>query len=87
MVEIPPDDFPDIKVFHFKYVSAVHTLDSVTREFIFTLQFLFMPIFYLRNPEDIPWGRLEVDYVIESTDSDAAAAHLKVLTSFCFKFH
>ncbi|XP_062209412.1 glyceraldehyde-3-phosphate dehydrogenase, cytosolic-like isoform X2 [Phragmites australis] len=47
MVEIPPDDFPDIKVFHFK------------------------------NPEDIPWGRLEVDYVIESTDSDAAAAHLK----------
>jgi glyceraldehyde-3-phosphate dehydrogenase/erythrose-4-phosphate dehydrogenase len=36
-----------------------------------------------RNPEEIPWGEVGADYVIESTgvftDKDKAAAHLKVL--------
>ncbi|KAL6660285.1 hypothetical protein ACP70R_002407 [Stipagrostis hirtigluma subsp. patula] len=38
-------------------------------------------VFHLKNPKDIPWGMIGVDYVIESTglftDRDAAAAHLK----------
>jgi len=37
---------------------------------------------YNRNPEEIPWGEVGADYVIESTgvftDKDKAAAHLKV---------
>ncbi|KAL6649085.1 hypothetical protein ACP70R_013309 [Stipagrostis hirtigluma subsp. patula] len=82
MVGVPPGDFPDVKVFHLKYVLAVYALNAVTREFIFTCSFLsHMPIFDLRKPEDIPWGMIGVDYVIESTglftDRDAAAAHLK----------
>jgi glyceraldehyde-3-phosphate dehydrogenase/erythrose-4-phosphate dehydrogenase len=35
-----------------------------------------------RNPEEIPWGEVGADYVVESTgvftDKDKAAAHLKV---------
>jgi glyceraldehyde 3-phosphate dehydrogenase len=36
----------------------------------------------IRNPEEIPWGEVGADYVVESTgvftDKDKAAAHLKV---------
>ena len=35
-----------------------------------------------RNPEEIPWGEVGAEYIVESTgvftDKDKAAAHLKV---------
>lgn len=38
--------------------------------------------YFIRNPEEIPWGEAGADYVVESTgvftDQDKAAAHLKV---------
>ena len=38
-------------------------------------------VFGTRNPEEIPWGEVGADYVVESTgvftDKDKAAAHLK----------
>ncbi|XP_019457407.1 PREDICTED: glyceraldehyde-3-phosphate dehydrogenase, cytosolic-like [Lupinus angustifolius] len=38
-------------------------------------------VFGMRNPEEIPWGSVGADYVVESTgvftDKDKAAAHLK----------
>ncbi|KAJ1412703.1 hypothetical protein SESBI_20134 [Sesbania bispinosa] len=38
-------------------------------------------VFGARNPEEIPWGEVGADYVVESTgvftDKDKAAAHLK----------
>ena len=41
---------------------------------------------FIRNPEEIPWGKVEAEYVVESTgvftDKDKAAAHLKV----CYKY-
>ena len=37
---------------------------------------------FIRNPEEIPWGQVGAEYVVESTgvftDKDKAAAHLKV---------
>ncbi|OIW02984.1 hypothetical protein TanjilG_13621 [Lupinus angustifolius] len=40
-------------------------------------------VFGMRNPEEIPWGSVGADYVVESTgvftDKDKAAAHLKVI--------
>lgn len=42
-----------------------------------------------RNPEDIPWGEVGAEFVVESTgvftDKDKAAAHLKVC-HFCLIF-
>ena len=39
-------------------------------------------VFGTRNPEEIPWGEVGADFVVESTgvftDKDKAAAHLKV---------
>ncbi|OLP16571.1 type I glyceraldehyde-3-phosphate dehydrogenase [Leptolyngbya sp. 'hensonii'] len=41
----------------------------------------FIPCFSIRNPEELPWGQLGVDYVVESTglftDFEGAARHLK----------
>jgi len=38
-----------------------------------------------RNPEEIPWGSVGAEYVVESTgvftDKEKAAAHLKVQSS------
>ncbi|CAL0323020.1 unnamed protein product [Lupinus luteus] len=40
-------------------------------------------VFGMRNPEEIPWGSVGADYVVESTgvftDKDKAAAHIKVI--------
>ncbi|KVI05748.1 hypothetical protein Ccrd_015939 [Cynara cardunculus var. scolymus] len=40
-------------------------------------------VFGFRNPEEIPWGSVGADFVVESTgvftDKDKAAAHLKVI--------
>ena len=41
----------------------------------------FIPTTALRNPEELPWGKLGADYVVESTglftDADGAGKHLK----------
>lgn len=41
----------------------------------------FIPCFAMRNPAELPWGNLDVDYVVESTglftDFETASAHLK----------
>ena len=41
----------------------------------------FIPCFSIRNPEDLPWEKLGVDYVVESTglftDYEDASKHLK----------
>lgn len=40
----------------------------------------FIPCFSIRNPQELPWGKLGVDYVVESTglftDYDGASKHL-----------
>ena len=40
-----------------------------------------IPCFAIRNPEELPWGQLEVDYVVESTGlfttHETASKHLK----------
>lgn len=45
------------------------------------MQIIFLKLLY-RNPEEIPWGEVGAEYVVESTgvftDKDKAAAHLKV---------
>jgi len=38
--------------------------------------------YFIRNPEEIPWGQAGAEFIVESTgvftDQDKAAAHLKV---------
>lgn len=40
----------------------------------------FIPCFSIRNPQELPWGKMGVDYVVESTglftDYDGASKHL-----------
>lgn len=44
---------------------------------------------FFRNPEEIPWSEVGVDFVVESTgvftDKDKAAAHLKVFPDISFQ--
>ncbi len=41
----------------------------------------FIPCFAIRNPEELPWGQIGVDYVVESTGlfttHETASKHLK----------
>lgn len=48
----------------------------------YKLSAMFFNSYFIRNPEEIPWGEAGAEYVVESTgvftDKDKAAAHLKV---------
>lgn len=73
-----------VAVFGMRYILALSGVlwmyNLLLRQFL-RLK-LFILILLVRNPEEIPWGTVGADYVVESTgvftDKDKAAAHLKV---------
>jgi len=61
-------------------VMGIYPAEVKANEQGFTINGRQVEVFNHRNPADIPWGSLEVDYVVESTGlfthSDKAHAHL-----------
>ncbi|CAN1137292.1 Glyceraldehyde-3-phosphate dehydrogenase 2, cytosolic [Linum perenne] len=75
----------DYMVYMFKYDTVhghwKHSDVKVKDESTLTFGEKDVKVFGLRNPEEIPWGSVGADFVVESTgvftDKDKAAAHLK----------
>jgi glyceraldehyde-3-phosphate dehydrogenase/erythrose-4-phosphate dehydrogenase len=53
-----------------------------------SVELMFDPVQFERNPDEIPWAEAGAEYVVESTgvftDKEKAAAHLKVLSLLLF---
>ena len=76
---VPPDNL----AYLFKYDSTHGKLDSQVdcKEDGMIINGRFIPCVSVRNPAELPWGQLGVDYVVESTglftNYDGAANHLQ----------
>jgi glyceraldehyde 3-phosphate dehydrogenase len=78
---VPPDNL----AYLLKYDSTHGRLKSkvAAREDGIVIDGHFIPCVSMRNPAELPWGKLGVDYVVESTglftDYPGAENHLKVI--------
>ncbi|CAN1295279.1 Glyceraldehyde-3-phosphate dehydrogenase 2, cytosolic [Linum perenne] len=89
LVAINDPFIPTDYVYMFKYDTVhghwKHSDVKVKDESTLTFGEKDVKVFGLRNPEEIPWGSVGADFVVESTgvftDKDKAAAHLKVCVS------
>ncbi|HEY9646992.1 MAG TPA: type I glyceraldehyde-3-phosphate dehydrogenase [Chroococcidiopsis sp.] len=75
---VPPDNL----AYLLKYDSTHGRYDGTVeaKEDGFVVDGKFIPCFAVRNPAELPWGKLETDYVVESTglftDFTGAANHI-----------
>ncbi|MBD1909513.1 MULTISPECIES: type I glyceraldehyde-3-phosphate dehydrogenase [unclassified Leptolyngbya] len=62
---VPPDNLAYLLKYdttHKRYKGTVEAKDDGI-----VVDGVFVPTFAVRNPEELPWGKLNVDYVVEST--------------------
>lgn len=76
---VPPDNLAYLLKYDSTHGPYQGTIE--TREDGFVVDGKFVPCMAVRNPEELPWGKLGADYVVESTglftNYEGAAKHLQ----------
>jgi glyceraldehyde 3-phosphate dehydrogenase len=75
---VPPDNLGYL--FQYDSTHGIYNGTVIAQEEGITIDGKFIPCTAIRNPAELPWGKLGADYIVESTgfftDYDGAAHHL-----------